>query len=564
MAGARFKGESKMTRFEKLFMTAALSASLGLAQDDPPPAAPTRPAAQAPMAVPAARATQAPAATPVAPPAPAAQMTAPTPMAAPRPATVRLEGQDWQEYTREAAEYARQAAQMGDVMAAQAREQAQIAREEGQQMAQQAREIARQAARNWDIDANLAIGPLNLNLDLAPQVFQGVRGSVPPMPPMPARSFGKADSSLYDRGQKALDDHHYDQALDCFTEVVSRGGPKADGALYWKAYTLNKLGRRDDALAAISQLRTSFPNSHWLEDAKALELEVKQASGKPVSPETESDDDLKLMALNGLAQSDPARAFPLLEKLLKGPASPKLKKNAVYVLAINTSPQAQQLLEQIARGNSNPDLQLTAIGYMLRNKQTPNRTQTLFDIYGSTNDVAVKREIISALRSNNDADHLMQIYKTEKDDDLRRQAISGLGQQPGNQDLWKLYQGETTAEGKLMILDGMRSNNNNTEALAQVARTDSDPKVRTRAIQALSSARPANLDDTLVTLYTNDQDPQVKRTIIQELGSQRDAKALVAVFHKESNLDLKKSILNQLDRMHTPEATELYMEILGK
>ena len=136
--------------------------------------------------------------------------------------------------------------------------------------------------------------------------------------------------------RSALDNHKYDQALDYFTEVVARGGPKADGALYWKAYTLNKLGRRDEAAAAIAQLRTSFPSSHWLDDAKALELEVKQASGKPVSPESESDDDLKLMALNGLAQTDPARAFPLLDKLLKGPASPKLKKNAIYVLAINT------------------------------------------------------------------------------------------------------------------------------------------------------------------------------------------------------------------------------------
>ncbi len=60
---------------------------------------------------------------------------------------------------------------------------------------------------------------------------------------MPARLFRGNDNSLYGRGQNALDDHKYDQALDYFTEVVARGGPKADGALYWKAYTLIKLGR---------------------------------------------------------------------------------------------------------------------------------------------------------------------------------------------------------------------------------------------------------------------------------------------------------------------------------
>jgi hypothetical protein len=511
------------------------------------PDAPT-PLAYAPQALPAM---PAPAAVP-APPAPPATPAAPMP-----PNTIYLEDQDaYRDYGRVYADQARE-------MAQQAREQA---REMQQEVQQQAREEARKAAEDMRLNTRVPIGQLgnlNLNLDLAQQIRGGVQAGVT----MPARGpLGKLrdnDNSLYGRGQNALDDHKYDQALDYFTEVVARGGPKADGALYWKAYTLNKLGRRDEATATIAQLRTSFSSSHWLEDAKALELEVKQASGKPVSPETESDDDLKLMALNGLAQTDPARAFPLLDKLLKGPASPKLKKNAVYVLAVNTSPEAQQLLEQIARGNGNPDLQITAIGYMLRNKQFPNRTQTLFEIYNSTNDAQVKREIINALRSNSDTDHLMQIYKAEKDTDLRRSAIAGMGDKPGNAELWQLYQGETTPEAKIAILDAMHDNGN-TEKLTEVARTDKDPKVRMRAIQVLSSYRAVNLGDTLSSLYGSEQDPQVKRQILSEISSRRNAKALVDIYHKESNFEMKKAILSHLGNMRTAEANELYMEILGK
>ena len=96
------------------------------------------------------------------------------------------------------------------------------------------------------------------------------------------------DNTLYGRGLTALDDHHYAQALDDFTEVVSRGGPKADGALYWKAYTLNKLGRRDDATAAIAQLRTSYATSHWLEDAKALAMHLP-ADKHPIHDESNCD-----------------------------------------------------------------------------------------------------------------------------------------------------------------------------------------------------------------------------------------------------------------------------------
>ena len=67
-------------------------------------------------------------------------------------------------------------------------------------------------------------------------------------------------------------------------------------------------------MAAIAELRKSYAGSRWLDDAKALEVEVKQAAGQKVSPESESDEDLKLMAINGLMQSDSERAIPLLER----------------------------------------------------------------------------------------------------------------------------------------------------------------------------------------------------------------------------------------------------------
>jgi len=132
------------------------------------------------------------------------------------------------------------------------------------------------------------------------------------------------DDRAYERGQRALDGRRWEEALESFTQVASGSGTRVDGALYWKAYALAKLGRRDDAMAAIAQLRKTFPSSRWLDDTKALEFEMKQASGQKSPPEAEADEDLKLMALNGLMQSDPDRALPLLENLLKTSSSATL------------------------------------------------------------------------------------------------------------------------------------------------------------------------------------------------------------------------------------------------
>ena len=180
-------------------------------------------------------------------------------------------------------------------------------------------------------------------------------------------------------------------------------------ALYWKAYALAKLGRRDDALAAIAELRKSYATSRWLDDAKALELEVKQASGQKVRPEAESDEDLKLMAINGLVQSDPERALPLLENLLKTSSSPKLKERALFVLAQSNSPRGKQVLEQVARGGAgNPDLQLKAINYISASSKKTDNRQLLWEIYSNSTDIQVKRSVLNGLRASNDKDHLLQ------------------------------------------------------------------------------------------------------------------------------------------------------------
>ena len=77
-----------------------------------------------------------------------------------------------------------------------------------------------------------------------------------------------------------------------------------------------RLGRRTEAQATLAELRKSHPQSRWLSEAKALEQELSQASGKPASPASADDEEIKLLALNSLMNSDseqapaPARRLP--------------------------------------------------------------------------------------------------------------------------------------------------------------------------------------------------------------------------------------------------------------
>ena len=131
----------------------------------------------------------------------------------------------------------------------------------------------------------------------------------------------------------------------------------------WSAYSQSKLGQRADALATLGDLQKQFAASRWIRDAKALEVEVRQASGQTVPPD-QNDEEVKLMALRGIMQSDPDQAMPIIEKMLAGASSPKVKDRALFVLSQSHVARARDIIAGVAKGNANPDLQLRAIRYI--------------------------------------------------------------------------------------------------------------------------------------------------------------------------------------------------------
>jgi HEAT repeat protein len=370
------------------------------------------------------------------------------------------------------------------------------------------------------------------------------------------------EERAYERGKKALDENRWDQALAAFDGVVQMGGSRADGALYWKAYALNKQGQRSEALAALGELQKSFPNSRWLKEAKALDVEVRQAAGQPVAPEKEPDEELKLIAINGLLNSDPERAVPLLEKFLAGNQSPRLKERALFVLTQSGSSRAREVVAQIAKGTSNPDLQIKAINYLGVFGGKANG-KFLADVYASSSDAAVKRTVLHSFMVSGDRERLLAAAKSETAPELRGEAIHQLGVLGAQNELWELYQAESEVTVKEKLLHAMFVGGN-VDRLAEVARSEKDPKLRAAAIHSLGISGGRRTGETLSSLYESDKDPSIRRQIIQALFVQSNARALVDLAKKETDPALKKEIVSKLSLMRSKDAIEYLMEILNK
>ena len=384
------------------------------------------------------------------------------------------------------------------------------------------------AARDWQPYAAPVVHPPDFHFDY-----------------MAWQPFGQESNSSFNQGRSYLDQKQYERAIVSFDRVIAQKASRSDAALYWKAYCQFKLGRRDEAIASIAQLRKEYPQSSYLKDAAVLEVDAKQTRPEDI----QDNDEIKLLAINAMKDSDSERAVPLLQDVLSKTNSLRVKRAALSVLAQINNPKARQILLSYAKGTGNPDLQMEAIRYIAVNRDKQTTSTELRQIYEATEDVNVRRAIIAAYHSAGNKPELMRIAEAGGTPTaIRQQAISGLTNLAAPTELFALYQKETDRDLKVQMVSAF-SSMGAIEQLSQILKTEKDVEVRRRAIRSLGSVRSDKTRQMLVDLYAGETDIDNRKVVISALGSQDNAEALVAIARKETNLPLKTEIVRRLSEL---------------
>lgn len=370
------------------------------------------------------------------------------------------------------------------------------------------------------------------------------------------------ENSYYESGRSALDRRNWTDAINRFEQAAQLKGARADAAMFWKAYAQGKLGQRSEALATIDTMVKGYPQSRYLNDARALELELKARTG-PVSPEAQQDEDLKLLAIQGLQHSDHEQAIPLLEKILASSNGPRVKERALYVLALSNSARAQEILLGIAKGGGNPDLQRKAIDYLATQSRREGRS-SLEEVYRSNTDPEVRMRVLRAYMSAGDRARLLGVAQSEQNEELRLAAIRYLGSSAALTELGQLYDKETSQAIRLQIVRSLASAGA-IERLQQIARVETNQEIRLQAIRSFASAGRERTGTILQDMYAKESSVEGKRAIIQALSAQNNAEGLVAVARRENDPKLKEEIVRRLSTMTKSKvALDYLMELLNK
>ena len=371
-------------------------------------------------------------------------------------------------------------------------------------------------------------------------------------------AFAEMDSDpAYAAGQAALDESKFAEAAVRFAAAAARRGAEADAATYWQAYAEKRQGRKAEALALIARLETEYPKSAWLDDARALAVELR---GGGDEGDLSADDELKLYALHSLLANDSARAVELLRQFIAGQHPRKLIEQAMFVLSQSDEPGARQLLVEIARGDRRPELRDKAIELLGISGERED-IALLAQIYATSNDRRVKEKVLQSYLIADEREPMIEAARAEKDPELRSRAIELLGAMGATEALRELYKSETDPAVKRKLLEGLFVAGD-VETLARVARTEGDRDLRRKAIESLGVSDSDRSEKELKDIYRSERDDDLREAVLNAFFIQDNAPALIEVARGEKNPALRRAALQKLSMMSSPAATEFLLEHL--
>jgi HEAT repeat protein len=346
---------------------------------------------------------------------------------------------------------------------------------------------------------------------------------------------------VFRQGRDLIEKEDWTAAAAKFEGYVAQypKSKEADAALYWLAYARKKQGKFQDAERALERLSKEFPRSTWVDDARAMEVEIAPQVGKRVDPEGLADDELKMVALQSLFQSDPARAAGYVAEILKpgSRASRELKETAVSLLGNHGGPEATAMLLDIARTQPDPELRGIAVH---RLGQTNDETvvDELMKIYAAERDGDVKGQVLHAFSQMNSPRayaKLLEVARGGGDAELRQTAIHWIGQRNEAQavdDLMRLLSGERDDDVRGSILHAFsQMNDPRAQArLLEVARGgDNSAEVRAQAIHWIGQRNGGAVVDELMGIYRADRNEEVRGAVLHALSQQREPRARAAL-----------------------------------
>lgn len=344
---------------------------------------------------------------------------------------------------------------------------------------------------------------------------------------------------IFREGRDLIEGEDWLKAADKFRSFLSEF-PKdrdVDAALYWYAYALHKLGKKDDAATPLVRLMKDFPNSSWRREAQAMLVVLGRGDAVQQALD-QSNCEIKILALQSLFQANEERAFAFVNDVLKTnqPGCPGLQVAALSLLGSHGGPKATPILLDIARGQGDLKLRLTAIR-RLGDQNVDSVADELVRLYDADRTKEIRVQLLRAfaeMQSPRAEAKLLEIARAGDDLSQRQYAIRFLGDRNASgvlDELIRIFDSDKTPEIRAQILRTLsdRDDPRAHAKLLEIARRGETPEIRIEAIRRLGDRGKSSIDD-LIQLYSTETSAAIKQGLIRAYADMDDPRALAKLY----------------------------------
>jgi HEAT repeat protein len=407
--------------------------------------------------------------------------------------------------------------------------------------------------------------------------------------------------SLYRAAREALIDGDFRRAAGMFGEIGTRF-PKstyAADALYYRAYSLYRLGGESELRAALSALdeeQRRFPTAGTINDARELAIRIRGSlaqRGDVNSAEAvtavastkcttgtggERGDDIRGEAMNALLQMDAQSALPIIKAVLqkRDECSASLRKKAVFLLSQKETSETVGLLADASRNDPSPVVRLEAV-FWLGQVHSDAAAAALEEIATKSDDPRLRDKAVFALGQQGSPRATAVVRRLAESGDtprkVREQAIFQLGQRRSTENaeflrslFGKLAKDDDQLRKQVLFsLSQMRGLGNDRWLLSLAVDQSQTVELRKHALWTAGQAGVPGSE--LVSLYDQMPDRAMKEQLIWVLSESRDPAAsakLVEIAQRDKDPEMRKKAIFWLGQKNDPRIRQILLDILTK
>jgi HEAT repeat protein/outer membrane lipoprotein YfiO len=377
--------------------------------------------------------------------------------------------------------------------------------------------------------------------------------------------------TVFRSARDLITDGEWAKAQEKFSEYVSSypNEKNIEAALYWLAYTQNKLTKYDQCRATIERLLEKYPNTSWKDDARVLLAQVP--GNLSMYRDMVSAAKAQPMIMPSIEQPliySPKVALPPIK------IAPGQGPQGVPVTVLETPPAIGAFETIDAADDDDPcEFKIVVLQALFETDlQRGIIAATEWLKPGSTQTPRCKSAALTLLGRNGGKSVtpvILGVARNEPDLKLRARAISTLGATNDDSVIDALRDFALNSPDKDIVEASLYALSKHTSeraitVLAEVATSSKVTNYRKMAISSISSRPGEPAVDALFRIYDADPSVDIRKAVISGFANRKSERAGAKLFElarSSDNIELRKAAVSAISRRGGDKAIEFLLSL---